>query len=617
MSKRARSAASLALLALSTAITLPRLAQAREPEISTRSSVSRLERDRALLQAAEEDDAARVIALLREHADVDAAQPDGMTALHWAAYNDDVELEKRLLAAGARPEPRTRLHGITPVLLAAESGDPALLETLLANGASARTTNETGTTALMIAAASGSVPAAEALIRHGAEVNAQESAHGQTALFFAAARNRGDVIRALLSHGASVNARTTIAKFTKSSFGLDEELAEDKKPATAEQKADVKETISLVPQATTGGGHTAPADAKPDENSKSTSKPDDKTKDAYGFTAADRKKRVFGTTQIGGLTPLLLAARNGTIEALNALLDGGADINDTSSTDKATPLVLALINGHYDAAKQLIARGADTRRATSDGVTPLYAVIDVQWAPHTWYPQPVTTNEKTTYLELIDALLANGADANAAIQKRLWFRVFANDETWIDVDGATPVFRAAMAGDLTTVKLLVEHGGKADARTAGNDTPLLAAAGVGWAAYWTSNAPSSRLEVVQFLLEHGADVKTVDSKGYTALHGAAFRGDNEMVKYLLEQGADIHARTKDGDTVADLANGLFEHATVHPDTVALLEGLGSANSHNCRSNECVVPTKEDKRPAGEDKSIASVGKKDEKKAREK
>ena len=85
-----------------------------------------------------------------------------------------------------------------------------------------------------------------------------------------------------------------------------------------------------------------------------------------------------------------------------------------------------------------------------------------------------------------------------------------------------------------------------------------------------------------------------DAKGYTALHGAAFRGDNETLKYLISVGADIHATTKDGDTVADFANGLFEHAIPHADTVALLEGLGSVNSHNCRSNECIVPTKEDK-----------------------
>ena len=67
-----------------------------------------------------------------------------------------------------------------------------------------------------------------------------------------------------------------------------------------------------------------------------------------------------------------------------------------------------------------------------------------------------------------------------------------------------------------------------------------------------------------------------------------------MVKYLIAQGADVKAKSKDGETIADLANGLFEHAVVHPDTVALLEGLGSGNNHNCRSNECVVPTKEDK-----------------------
>lgn len=584
---------------------------AHEPDVSPSVTVAPADRDRALLQAAEQDDAARVASLLRGRADVNAAQADGMTALHWAAYNDDVELAKRLLAAGAKPEPRTRLEGITPLHLAAESGDAELLEVLLAGGANARTANETGTTALMIAAASGSTSAVETLIRHGAEVNAQESVHAQTSLFFASAQNRADAIRVLLAKGASSTARTTITKLSKPSMGPDGEAAEDKKPASTEQKTEAKEKSAPVRQTTAADAHANAADSKLDEPAKPAAKPHDKVKDAYGFTAADRKKRVFGTTQIGGLTPLLLAARNGNIDAVNALLDGGADINETASTDKATPLVLALINGHYDAAKQLIERGADVKLATSDGVTPLYAVIDVQWAPHTWYPQPVTANEKTTYLEVIDALLARGADPNGAIHKRLWFRVFANDETWIDVEDATPVFRAAMAGDLAAIKLLVAHDGKADARTAGNDSPLLAAGGVGWAANWTANAPWPRLEAVEFLLAQGADLKTVDVKGYTALHGAAFRGDNEMVKYLLAQGADIHAKTKDGDTVADLANGLFEHATVHPDTVVLLESLGSANSHNCRSNECVVPTKEDMHVASEEKRTASVDAKNE------
>jgi len=134
----------------------------------------------------------------------------------------------------------------------------------------------------------------------------------------------------------------------------------------------------------------------------------------------------------------------------------------------------------------------------------------------------------------------------------------------------------------------------------------MAAAGIGWAAYWTSNAPSARLDAVKYCLEHGANVNAKDAKGYTALQGAAFRGDNEMVKYLISAGADIHATAKDGDTVADFANGLFEHAIPHPDTVALLESLGSVNSHNCRSNECVVPPKEDKPVVAAVKSDAAT-----------
>ena len=151
-----------------------------------------------------------------------------------------------------------------------------------------------------------------------------------------------------------------------------------------------------------------------------------------------------------------------------------------------------------------------------------------------------------------------------------------------------------MAGDLAAMNLLAKHGADPNIATKSGDTPLMAAAGVGWAAYWTQNAPYSRLDTVKFCLEHGAHVSARDAKGYSALEGAAFRGDNELITYLIANGADVHAKTKAGDTVADLANGLFEHAVVHPDTVALLERLGSANSHNCRSNECVVPTKEDK-----------------------
>jgi ankyrin repeat protein len=551
-----------------------------------------------LLQAAQQDDSSRVLQLLQKHVSPDATSGDGTTALHWAAYNDDVTLVKALLKAGAKVEPRTRLRALTPLHMAAESGDATLLGALIQGGAQVDARNESGTTALMIASASGSTQAVETLLAHGADVNAREKTYGETALFFAASRNRAEVVRLLLVKGANPKVKTTITKLERVTLGVNGEVLDGKKPSPNAEKA--------------GGGkaeastNSKPAgDTKEEADGKAPAKPDDKTKDAYGFTAADRKKRVYGTQQIGGMTALLTAARDGQKDAVAALLDAHDDVNQVSDTDHATPLILTLINGHYDLASFLLDRGADPQLATTDGVAPLYALIDVQWAPHTWYPQPVISNEHIGYLDLASKLLEHGADPNAKIGKKLWFRVFANDETWFDVEGATPFLRAAVASDLAAMKLLVAHGADPNVATVSADTPLMAAAGIGWAAYWTSNAPYARLDVVKFCLDHGAQLNAKDAKGYTALHGAAFRGDNEMVKYLIAQGADVHAKTKDGDSVADVANGLFEHAMVHLDTVALLEQSGSSNAHNCRSNECVVPAKEDK-PAA-----ANAGKKPE------
>ena len=587
--KHAHVATVVALGLFASARLLPAVAPSNAPEKHTpigtvKSGTNKL--DSTLVQAAEQDDFVQVTALLKRHASPNAALGDETTPLHWAAYNDDLALTKLLLASGAKADARTRLRGLTPLHMAAENGDAALIDALLSGGATADAMNDSGTTPLMIAAASGSTAAVATLLAHGADINVREKTYGQTALFFAADRNRADVVRLLLSKGADPKVKTTIIKLERVSVGVNGEVLDDKKAPQAGIKRE-SEPASAKPS----------EDAKAAQEKKSVAKQDDKVKDAYGFTVADRKKRVYGTQQIGGMTALLVAARDGQRDAVSALLDSGGDINQTSDTDHATALILALINGHYDLAQSLLEHGADPKLATSDGVTPLFALIDVQWAPHTWYPQPVTANEHVSYLDLVKELLQRGADPNVTIAKRLWFRSFANDETWFDVEGSTPFLRAALAGDLAAMQLLVEHGANPNLATKSDDTPLMAAAGIGWAAYWTSNAPTARIDAVKFCLNHGANVNARDAKGYTALHGAAFRGDNETVKYLISAGADIHAASKDGDTVADFANGLFEHALPHPDTVALLEGLGSVNSHNCRSNECVVPTKEDK-PAG-------------------
>jgi ankyrin repeat protein len=138
------------------------------------------------------------------------------------------------------------------------------------------------------------------------------------------------------------------------------------------------------------------------------------------------------------------------------------------------------------------------------------------------------------------------------------------------------------------MRLLVAHGADPKMATKAGDTPLMAAAGIGWAANWTVNAPLPLVDAVKYCVELGNDVNAADNRGYTALHGAAYLGDNAMVNYLVSKGAKVDVKTKAGDTVADMANGPSRFGQPHLETVALLEKLGSANSHNCRSDQCVV-----------------------------
>jgi len=311
-----------------------------------------------------------------------------------------------------------------------------------------------------------------------------------------------------------------------------------------------------------------------------------KPKARAGDVAARGPRRV-GPEYSGGMTALLYAAREGHMEAARALVESGADLNITSG-DKYSPMVEALINGHLDLAKYFLDHGADVKLASLSGMTALYAVIDVQWAPHAWFPQPSTEQEKTGYIDLMKALIDKGADVNAPVSEKPWYRSFTNDYTWVDPAGATPFWRAAQSNDIAAMRLLIAHGADPKTATKSGDTPLMAATGIGWAANWSVNAPVPLIEAVKYCVELGNDVNAVDNRGYTALHGAAYLGNEEMVNYLVSKGANIKARSKAGDTVADLANGPTRFGQPHLETVALLEKLGSANSHNCRSDQCVV-----------------------------
>jgi ankyrin repeat protein len=510
--------------------------------------------DTRVPDAAAHDDIETVRALLRNGADVNGAQGDGSTALHWAAANANRKLADLLIASKANVSAQTRLAGITPLFVAAKNGAAGVVEDLLKAGADVNLANTAGTTPFMMAASAGDPATIRIMIEHGAKINATESTHGQTALMFAAALNRSDAVTLLMKNGADASVATKVVKPER--FRPDPDVVPMTDP-----------TDETTPRRNGRGG----ADAKPGD--------------------APRPVREMGAQLTGGVTALLFAARDGQMEAARALLDAGADVNAASAAEKTTPLVMAVSNGHYDLAKYFVEHGADPNLANIQGLTALYGVLDVQWAGHSWFPNPVTAQERTGYLELMKILLAAHADVNAKLAKKTWFRTLAHDATWVDPAGATAFWRAAQATDLVAMKLLLAAGADPKISTTGGDSPLMVAAGVGWGANFSVNAPDSWLPAVRQCLELGLDVNQLDNRGYTALHGAAYIGNNDLIKMLVEKGARVDAKAKTGDSVADMANGPNRFATPHPETVALLEKLGSANSHNCRSADCLVEPK--------------------------
>jgi len=563
-----------------------------------------LQPDVRLPEAVKRGDRVAVESLLRSHVPVDSAEGDGSTALHWAAYSDNLALAEELLAAHANIDAVTRVGALTPLYMACQSGSASMIELLLKHGAHVNQPNSLGTTPLMIAAASGSTAAVTVLLDHGADANLREYMHDQTALMFAANMNRGEVIRILLTRGADPNAASKVTTIPKINFkGGDFAVPEPGKDAA--NKVALEKGTGAQGEKTAEGTASkaaekleiATADAKltpgsvPNKSATPVSTSDVKTDD-------DPAKKAFrdrGAKLMGGMTPLLYAARQGNISAAAALLDGGAKINGVSGSEHTTPLVLAIANGHYDLARLLVERGADVNLANDMGVTPLYATVDVKWAPHEWSPEPLVDQEKINYLQLMKLLLQHGENPNARLEKQVWSRVLTENRNWTDPAGATAFWRAAQADDVEAMHVLKNGGADPNITSKTGTTPLMVAAGLGWSANYSTTSPT-RLAAIQYCMSLGADVNAHDDLGYTPLHGAAFVGDLKNIQFLVDHSAKTDVKTKAGDTVADLANGPFEKSLPNPDAVVLLEKLGSPNSHNCRSSDCVPPVKEDKKP---------------------
>jgi len=430
-----------------------------------------------IADAAMHGDKGAVRTLLEQKADVNAPQVDGTTALDWAVQANDSELTDILLAAGAKPMAANEA-GATPMLLATQNGNAAIVERLLVAGADPNASlTKTGDTALMMAARTGNVDAVRALLDHGAQVNGHESWGGTTALMWAVSEHHPDVVKLLIERGADVNAKSY-----------------------------------FVPSASGRGFEgTTPVPPK-----------------------ANQPIEEFAA---GMLTPLMFAARENDLDSARLLVKAGANLN-TQGGDGKDALSLALFDGSYDVADFLIDSHANVNQKDAQRFTPLFWAVDrrnMETAPN--FPWMITRDP----LPIIKKLLDAGADPNAIINSTPRARmregspriVFATaimraafsgdielvklllahgaDPTIISTDRETTLMAACGEGfingyhrprppaeRLEVVKLLVDMGGDVNAADNYGITPLMFASNLG------------DLSVVKYLVEKGADLDAHD-----------------------------------------------------------------------------------------------------------
>jgi len=478
-----------------------------------------------LADAVQRGDASTIQALLKKKIDVNAPQANGATALHWAAYRRDAESTAALIRAGANVNLKNN-YGVTPLALAAQQGNPAVLDLLLKAGAKPNDPVNfvnAGETPLMTAARSANVDAVKTLARAGADVNAKEAWSGQTALMWAAAEGDSAMASTLLELGADLRARSN-----------------------------------------------------------------------------------------GGTTAFQFAVRKGDMPTVQAMLAAGADVNDKRPGDFATPLLVAIINGHEDLVDLLLDKGADpnaeggTTTLTNTGskasevkITlktpsfreqlrdvgtegdngrnnnwgrPLFAAVHVA----NWYVSDELIIVNIDRLRVIKSLLAHGADVNG--------RNTDMEPRWSGARhrrrlvGATALLQAAKSADVDAMKLLLANGADPKINTGLNITPLMAAAGIAWAANQDKASEADALEAVKLLVEeHGLDVNFVADTGETAMHAAAYRGANSIVQYLFDRGAKLDVPDLSGRTPLKIAMGVEygNSFATHPHTEGLLRKLGA------------------------------------------
>lgn len=473
--------------------------------------------------------------LINRGADVNATGPDGTSALHWAVHLGDVDMAKRLIRRGARLGQLNR-YELAPLHVAAGEGSAALVQLLLDSGASADLPGRNGETALLMAARKGCADCIQSLIASGARVDTREKTFDLTPLMLAAWSGNGKSVDHLLRAGADVKAQTRLGPMPK----------------------------FVEP----GAGRASHGD---------------------GILRGGVPDRGSRPARAGQMTALHYAAREGHTGVLALLSGNGARIDDPEANG-VTPLLLAIMNDHAEAARYLIEHGADVNADDWYGRTPLWAAVDTR---NVELDGEINTQvaDREGALGVIKLLLARGASPNARTREsppgRIWL-MQAGSLSWVDFTGQTPFLRAALAGDVTTMHLLLENKADPNIATFGGTTPLMAAAGVNWVYFQTFDEGQDHLlEAVKLCVQLGQDVNAANSMGVRAVHGAANRGSDAIVRYLVGQGARLDAKDNQGRSAYTWAQGVFlaTHAAVpKPGTMQLIDELCRSTGQRCRAS---------------------------------
>ena len=440
-----------------------------------------------------------------------------------AVKSADVEAVRRLLQEAVDVN-ASEADGTTALHWAAHRGDLESLQLLLAAGAEPDRPNRYDITPLALACARGSAPIVEALLDAGADPN-MSLPEGETVLMTAARTGDVDVLRLLVARGAEVSAREAWRGQTALMWA-----AADNHPAAAHMLVEMGADV--------------------DERSN------------------------------GGWTALLFAVRTGGQEAVGALLEAGANVNDTIQPQTEDPddaddpagrskrrdpragtsaLVIAVANGHFSLAHYLVERGANPN-AADQGWTALHQLAYTRRPNSGKGMPPVPFIDSLDTLALGRFLLENGADPNQRQTERFNNRERNN----LNRTGATPYLLAAKHADVPLMRLLAEHGADTTQPTEGNASPLMVASGVGiWNLGESAGTNAEAFEAVTLAWELGdRDVNRADDRGYTALHGAALRGADPIVQFLVEGGADLLAETREAWTPLRIADGVHYTGTV-------------------------------------------------------